>query len=60
MSSINKLKILVLSCGHLFSRSDTASESVVEEKDSKRMMLCPICNKIKTIEREAGGENSTD
>jgi hypothetical protein len=33
---------------------------MIEEKNGKRMMLCPICNKIKIIEREAGGEDSTD
>ena len=60
MSSINKIKILVLSCGHLFSRSETTSESVIEEMHGKRTMLCPICNKMKTIEREAGGEDSTE
>lgn len=60
MSSINKIMILVLNCGHLFSRSDTTSEYVVGEKDGRRTMLCPICNKIKTIEREAGGEDSSD
>jgi putative SOS response-associated peptidase YedK len=48
MSSINKIKIIVLSCGHLFSRSGT-SEPVVGEKDGKRTMLCPVCNKVQTI-----------